>query len=149
MTHIDEHIALTALPAPVADTLARAPILMHNDEPAPWSRPAHGGLPHWRLKRVLTYIDDNIGGDIALKQLAAVACLSPNHFSELFRRSTGVSPYRFVMERRVACAKVLLRDTMLGVLDVALAVGFSDQSHFTKVFRRTTGLPPGAYRATA
>lgn len=149
MTRIDEHIALTALPASVADTLARAPIPAGSGERASWSRPAHGGLPHWRLKRVLTYIDDNIGGDISLKQLADVACLSPHHFSELFRRSTGASPYRFVMERRIACAKVLLRESMLGVLDVALAVGFSDQSHFTKVFRRTTGLPPGAYRAIA
>jgi transcriptional regulator GlxA family with amidase domain len=129
--------------------LARAPISAGSNERAAWSRPAHGGLPHWRLKRVLAFIDDNISGDITLKQLAAVACLSPNHFSELFRRSTGVSPYRFVIDRRIACAKVLLRESMFGVLDVALAVGFSDQSHFTKVFRRTTGLPPGAYRATA
>ncbi len=149
MTQIDGHVALAALPSSVADTLARAPVATPSDGPAPWSRAAHGGLPHWRLKRVLAYIDDNIGGDITLKHLAEVACLSPHHFSELFRRSTGVSPYRFVMDRRIACAKVLLRDSMLGVLDVALAVGFSDQSHFTKVFRRTTGVPPGAYRATA
>ena len=149
MTQIDANVATSTLPSSVAEMLARAPIATRNDEPASWSRPVRGGLPHWRLKRVLAYIDDNIGGDISLKQLAEVACLSPHHFSELFRRSTGVSPYRFVMQRRVACAKVLLRDSMLGVLDVALTVGFSDQSHFTKVFRRATGVPPGAFRATA
>jgi len=148
MTRIDSDAAELALPASIAGVLAQTQAAA-GDARSAWSRPIHGGLPHWRLKRVLAYVDDNIGSDITLKQLAAVACLSPNHFSELFRRSMGVSPYRFVMDRRVACAKVLLRDSMLGVLDVALAVGFSDQSHFTKVFRRTTGLPPGAYRATA
>jgi AraC family transcriptional regulator len=49
----------------------------------------------------------------------------------------------------VECAKVLLRESMLGVLDVALAVGFADQSHFSKVFRRATGMAPGAWRAAA
>src|SRR5262245_52709490 len=84
VAQIDEHVALMALPPSVADTLARAPVATRSDEPSPWSRAAHGGLPHWRLKRVLAYIDDNIGGDITLKHLADVACLSPHHFSELF-----------------------------------------------------------------
>jgi transcriptional regulator GlxA family with amidase domain len=147
MTQFDADSAALALPSSIALALEQTTAAAGDERPA-WSRP-QGGLPNWRLKRVLAFIDDNIGGDITLKQLAEVACLSPHHFSELFRRSTGVSPYRYVMERRIACAKVLLRDSMLGVLDVALAVGFSDQSHFTKVFRRTTGLPPGAYRAAA
>jgi AraC family transcriptional regulator len=118
-------------------------------EASPWSRTAPGGLPAWRLKRVLAYIDDNLGGDINLDDLAGVARLSPHHFSELFRQSTGTSPYRYVLRRRVECAKVLLRESVMGVLEVALAVGFADQSHFSKVFRRVTGMAPGAWRAAA
>lgn len=116
---------------------------------APWARTVRGGLPTWRLKRVLAYIDDNLGGDISLADLASIARLSPHHFGELFRQSTGTSPYRYVLDRRIECAKVLLRESMLGVLDVALAVGFSDQSHFSKVFRRSVGMAPGAYRQAA
>lgn len=103
-------------------------------------------LPPWRLKRVLEFIEHNLANDIRLRQLAGVACLSAHHFSELFRESTGVSPYRYVLERRVEHAKALLRNSMMNVLDIALAVGFSDQSHFSKVFRRITGVTPGAYR---
>ena len=98
---------------------------------------------------MLDFIDDNLAHEISLNDLAGVACLSAHHFSELFRQSIGISPYRYVIERRVECAKVLLRGSMLGVLDVALAVGFADQSHFSKVFRRATGMAPGAYRAAA
>lgn len=104
------------------------------------------GLPRWRLKRVLDFVEAHLGDDIRLKDLAGAAALSPHHFSELFRQSTGVSPYRYVLERRVEHAKALLRDSMLGVLDIALAVGFSDQSHFSKIFRRATGVTPSAYR---
>lgn len=138
--------------------LASAHAIECGEKPAPaselqrvsaWSRPVRGGLPFWRLKRVLAYIDDNLGRDITLADLAAIACLSAHHFSELFRQSMGTSPYRYVLNRRIECAKVLLRESMLGVLDVALAVGFSDQSHFSKVFRRATGMAPGMYRAAA
>jgi AraC family transcriptional regulator len=111
--------------------------------------PVQGGLPRWRLKRVLAYVDDNLSHDISLDDLARVACLSSHHFSELFRQSMGTSPYRYVMARRVECAKVMLRTSVKGVLEIALAVGFSDQSHFSKVFRRATGTTPGLYRAGA
>jgi len=104
------------------------------------------GLPRWRLKRVLDFVEANLASDIRLKDLACAATLSAHHFSELFRQSTGVSPYAYVLERRVERAKHLLRDSMLGVLDIALAVGFSDQSHFSKMFRRATGITPSAYR---
>lgn len=108
--------------------------------------PKLNGLPRWRLQRVLDYIEQNLAGEIRLGDLADAARLSANHFSELFRQSTGTSPYRYVLARRVECAKRLLGESMLGVLDIALAVGFSDQSHFSKVFRRTTGMTPGGYR---
>lgn len=117
-----------------------------NEAGAQSSSMLRGGLPRWRLRRVLDFVDQNLSSDIRLKHLAEAARLSAHHFSELFRQTTGVSPYRYVLDRRVERAKRLLRDSMLGVLDIALAVGFSDQSHFSKVFRRATGVAPGAYR---
>jgi transcriptional regulator GlxA family with amidase domain len=138
------HAAATSVtqPSSAEGTIEASPV-------SAWARPVRGGLPHWRLKRVLDYIDSNLGSEISLADLASVAHLSAHHFSELFRQSMGTSPYRYVLDRRIACAKILLRDSMLGVLDVALAVGFSDQSHFSKVFRRSTGMAPGLYRASA
>jgi AraC family transcriptional regulator len=131
--------------------MAASAFVLHNSDVRgnEWVRPAQGGLPRWRLKRVLDYVDDNLAHDISLDDLAGVARLSSHHFSDLFRQSMGTSPYRYVVMRRVECAKKLLRTSMLGVLDVALAVGFSDQSHFSKVFRRATGMTPGFYRASA
>ena len=108
---------------------------------------AHGGLPKHRLKRVLDYVEQHTSEDISLSTLAGIACLSAHHFSELFRQSTGMSPYKYVIARRIEHAKQMLRESDVGILDVALANGFSDQSHFSKTFRRVTGMMPSAYRA--
>ena len=116
--------------------------ILNTDRP----RKAQGGMPRWRLQRALNHIEQNLNGDIRLQDLADAARLSAHHFSELFRQSTGTSPYRYVLIRRVERAKALLNESMLGVLDIALAVGLSDQSHFSKVFRRVTGITPSAYR---
>jgi AraC family transcriptional regulator len=95
---------------------------------------------------VVDFIEANLASDVGLGELAAVAIMSPHHFSELFRRSTGESPHRYVVTRRLERAKNLLRETDLNILDIALSVGFADQSSFTKVFRRRVGVTPGAFR---
>jgi AraC family transcriptional regulator len=108
---------------------------------------ARGGLPGYRLRRVTDYIASNLDKDLSLPDLAGLSGASPHHFGELFRQSTGMSPHRYVLVRRIERAKDLLRNPMLNVLDVAVQTGFRDQSHFTKVFRRIAGMTPSQYRA--
>jgi transcriptional regulator GlxA family with amidase domain len=139
----------TPAQANASDVADRRPNPQQSEDEANPGRPSHllrGGLAPWRLRRTLDYVEQNLSDEIRLQHLADAARLSPHHFSDLFRQSTGVSPYRYVLERRVARAKCLLRDSLMGVLDIALAVGFSDQSHFSKVFRRATGMTPGGFR---
>jgi AraC family transcriptional regulator len=108
---------------------------------------ARGGLPAYRLRRVRDYVASNLAKDLSLADLAALSGTSPHYFAELFRQSTGMSPHRFVLVRRIDRAKELLRNQALSVLDVALQTGFTSQSHFTKVFRRLAGPTPSRYRA--
>lgn len=108
---------------------------------------ARGGLPGYRLRRVCDYIASNLDQPLGLSELAALSGASPHYFGELFRRSTGLSPHRYVLMRRIERAKALLRNQGLNVLDVAVQTGFADQSHFTKVFRRIAGMTPSQYRA--
>ena len=58
-----------------------------------------------RLQRVLDFIEASLAVDIRLEELAAQACLSPFHFSRLFREATGLSPHRYVIDRRVQAAR--------------------------------------------
>ncbi|MBD3818157.1 helix-turn-helix transcriptional regulator [Brevundimonas diminuta] len=109
-------------------------------------RTKKGGLGAERLAKVIDYIDANIVDEMVIADLAAVAGLSPHHFGGAFRTETGVPPHRFVMERRVERAKLLLRTTDTPVTSVATALGFSSPSHFTVCFRRMTGSTPSRFR---
>jgi AraC family transcriptional regulator len=112
-----------------------------------WRQPAKTpALDPKRLKRVLDFIDARLAEEISLDDLAAEACLSPFHFSRLFRDATGLSPHRFVTDRRVQAAQKLLASSHSSLVEIALDTGFGSQDNFTRAFRKTTGLTPGQYR---
>jgi len=106
----------------------------------------NAGLPAARLKRVLAYIDSHLDENITLAELARNANLSLYYFATLFRESTGFSPHRYILHRRVIRARELLRNTSLSVLDVSLDLGFQHQNNFARAFRRITGMTPTCFR---
>ena len=110
--------------------------------------PAHG-LPGAALRRVLEHIDANLDRSPRLSELSALAHMSRFHFARLFKRSTGVSPHRFVVGRRIDHAKALLAARGTPIATIGRTVGFRTPSHFTNVFRRSTGMTPTVYRFAA
>jgi AraC family transcriptional regulator len=106
-----------------------------------------GRLNRKALARVQDYIEANVGCDIALSDLAAVAELPVDSFARRFKATTGFSPYAYVIERRIRRAEDLLGTTDNEIGAIALTLGFSSQSHFTTTFRRLRGVTPRAYRA--
>jgi AraC family transcriptional regulator len=112
-----------------------------------WHPPGKSpSLDQRRLQRVLGYIDASLNREIRLEELAAQACLSPFHFSRLFREATGLSPHRYVIDRRVQAARQELARRNLSLAEIALEFGFGSQANFTRVFRKATRLTPGQYR---
>ena len=110
--------------------------------------PYRGGLPTYRLKRVLDYIGDNLAEEISLEQLAAVVGMSPHYFAELFKKSTGHSPHRYVLFQRIERAKQLLATPgHRSIVEVGLDSGFQNPSHFARVFRKFVGTSPSRFLA--
>lgn len=105
-----------------------------------------GGLARRQLSRVLDFIRANLGSDLGVAELASVAHLSPSHFTQVFRRSMGMTPHQYVMRERLAEAKRLLAAGCMSIAEVAFALGFSSQSHFHAIFRRATGTSPKRYQ---
>jgi AraC-like DNA-binding protein len=106
-----------------------------------------GDLPGCRLRRVTAYIDENLQRQLRLAELSAVVHMSPYHFARLFKRSTSVSPHRFVVRRRIDEAQALLATQTVAIAEIARSVGFRTPSHFTTTFRRITGMTPTEYRS--
>ena len=105
-----------------------------------------GGIASRPLQRVIEYINENLPEALSLAELAGIAKLSPHHFASAFKDSTGISPHRYVVERRLDRARELLRRNENSISEIAHAVGFSSQSHLTAHFRRTMGLTPRTFR---
>lgn len=114
-----------------------------------WEPRGEGGLPLWRLRQVKQYLEENLSSDLRLADLAAVAQMSEFHFSRLFKQSTGMPPYRYILERRVQRGCELLASGSMPLHEVAASLGFSDQSHFTTIFKRSTGQTPKQFRDQA
>jgi AraC family transcriptional regulator len=111
---------------------------------------ADGILSRRKHHAVIEYIMENLEGSLTLEQIAAVAHLSPYHFARQFKAATGLAPHQYLISRRIERAQHLLRtDDDLGLAEVALRVGFSDQSKFSFHFKRLVGLTPRQFRLSA
>jgi len=81
-----------------------------------------------------------------VRAVAAVAHISPAHFSRCFRSVFGETPHRYLQRRRVERSMFLLRETDRTVTEVCFAVGFTSLGTFSRTFRGIVGETPSAYR---
>lgn len=116
------------------------------DQWRPIESRAAGCLDGPRLQRVIDLIEHRIADDLSLDDLAAQACLSPYHFARLFRQATGLTPHRYVTERRIQLAKEKLSLGRMSLAEIALETGFGSQANFSRVFRKATGCSPGEFK---
>lgn len=103
-------------------------------------------LAGYRLRRVLDFIEAGIADQLRLRDLAAAAGSSQYHFSRAFRAATGCSPYRYLIQRRIEYAKVLLLTGAEPLAAVAMRSGFNSQRQLAVMFKRMTGVGPKRFR---
>lgn len=128
----------------VADFMALH-LLRDSGHPATSARRS-GSLSRQSLQRVMERIESSIERGISLQALADETSLSRTYFAAAFRESTGLSPHRYLTQRRLARARDLLSVSALSLAEVALRCGFSSQAHFTQYFHRESGATPNQFR---
>jgi AraC family transcriptional regulator len=105
-----------------------------------------GGLPRQKLRQAIAYIDANLATDLTISEIAEELDLSEYYFSRLFKQAMGISPYRYVIETRIATAQSLLKNTTLSIAEISTRVGFGKPDRLTARFRNLTGTTPSNYR---
>jgi AraC family transcriptional regulator len=105
-----------------------------------------GGLAIWQIRAVTSYIEEHVGEEVSLATLARLARVSQHHFCRAFKKSFGIPPHQYHVQRRIERAKVLLADRANSVTDIALILGYSQSSAFSIAFRKTTGRTPKDFR---
>lgn len=109
-------------------------------------RQSKGGLAPWQERRAKEFIRANLAGHLAMTDVAKQCELSPSHFAQAFRTTTGRPPHRWLLEQRVEFAKRSLEDPSVSLETIAERCGFSGASHLSRIFTRFAGMPPSAWR---
>lgn len=103
------------------------------------------GISDFRI--VLQYIEANLKEAIRLETLAKMCHVSKHHFCRNFKQALGVSPMRYLSEKRLSRAKQHMLHSDLNVTQIAYLVGFSDIHYFSKFFKKHEHLTPQEFIA--
>lgn len=99
------------------------------------------------LDTVMDYINANLSAPLSLDELARHANMSRAYFSTTFRQLNGISPWEYIMVKRIENAVSLLENTDKSVIEIAGQCGFNTTANFNRTFKKITGRTPSSYRS--
>lgn len=98
-----------------------------------------------RMQSVMEYISDHLYENLEVNTLAAIACMSPDHFIRTFRKTIGETPKQHISRRLMEQAQILLSTSNLSIKSISESLGYDD-SYFIRVFKKKIGQTPHQYR---
>ena len=98
-----------------------------------------------KIRETLSYINENLGKELTVEELAERVYLSRYHFMRLFKAQTGQSVHAYVRQKRLLCAARMIRDGT-PASKAASACGFQDYSTFHRAFSVCFGCTPGSIK---
>ncbi len=98
------------------------------------------------IQKAIIRIESDLTCDLSLSAIAKHNNVSPNYFSVIFKKETGQTLTEYVISKRIAYAKLLLKNTNLQIQTVAQHCGILDFHYFCRIFKRATGITPTQYR---
>lgn len=104
------------------------------------------GITEEDYDRIINYINTNLSGQLNLEQLAAELEIDKYGLIKKFKKSMNVTPYQFIIQKKLEHSKYLLRNEAYSISDIANMLNFSDQAHFSNSFKRMFGLTPNKYK---
>lgn len=104
------------------------------------------GLKNPKLLAAMAFMETNTETLHDLTNVARRVNLSLRQLERLFRSHLGTTPSKYYLERRLQRSRLLLRQTSMSILHIAVASGFKSAAHFTQAYRKYLGYPPSAER---
>lgn len=98
------------------------------------------------IKKVCSYVDENLSCDISLETAADFAGVSSFYLSKLFKEEKGETFINFISDKRLEKSRQLLEQTELSIKEITAEVGYNDQNYFSRIFKNKYGLSPKEYR---
>ena len=98
-----------------------------------------------KIRETLSYINEHLGEELSVGELAEQVYLSRYHFMRLFKAQTGETVHAYVRQKRLLYAARLIREGV-PANRAAVDAGFTDYSAFYRAFRQCFGVSPGALK---
>ena len=99
-----------------------------------------------RIQKVLSYIQKNIYKTIDIDSLAAISCLSKDHFIRLFKKEVNNKPLQYINQKKIEKAQLILITDSMPVKNISYLLAYEDLSYFNRLFKKLTGVTPQQYR---
>lgn len=101
-----------------------------------------------KVQEIINYIHYHIydSKHLSTKVLATAFNLSENYIGEYFKKQTGISLKKYILNYKIKLAETRLKHTDLTVSEIASELGFTDSSHLDKTFLSHKGITAGAFR---
>jgi AraC family transcriptional regulator, exoenzyme S synthesis regulatory protein ExsA len=98
---------------------------------------------------IAAIMETNFRYNLSMKAFAELCHRSLSSFKRDFQRRYGVSPGKWLLDRRLEHSASLLRTTGMSVTEIMFECGFEDLSHFSRAFKERFGQPPSAFRGAS
>ena len=108
--------------------------------------PAHGSITGYRMRLLDEFIEAGLDGPLSVPAMAGLLGLSEGYFMRAFKNATGKSPHAYLIDRRLARARALMRDSTATLTEIAYACGFNSQAHMATTFKQRLGVSPAQLR---
>lgn len=110
----------------------------------------HYVLSQRQMRTIDEFINDALNSTIehtlSVLDMAKLLNISAGHFARLFKLSTGVSPFDYVIQHRLQYARQRLSHSTDNLSSIAFASGFSSHSHMSMAFKKHLGCSPISLR---
>ena len=99
-----------------------------------------------KIKQAKDYIHAHLNQKLSLKTIATTIGMSQYHFCRVFKETMGLTPWQYVIKKRIELAKQLLKMPQLSILEISNQMGYATSAQFSNFFRKHMGISPSTYR---
>lgn len=100
----------------------------------------------FKVKEIVSYINTHLEKKLDIEELTKLTKWKKDHFTRLFTKYLGTTPYQYVLTKKIERSKVLLSDTLIPINEIAFELGFDSHSNFYHIFKKITNDTPDNFR---